>query len=71
MFSFLSRSFSSNSSAGTLDGEEFDEITCSSVEFDGDTIGFDIGIAESGSGDGTATLAVAPAGGDEERIFRR
>jgi len=71
MFSFFSRSFSSNSSAGALDGDEFDEITCSSVEFDGDTIDFAIGIAEGVGSDGTATLPVAPAGGDEERIFRR
>ncbi|RDY10400.1 hypothetical protein CR513_05080, partial [Mucuna pruriens] len=71
MFSFLSLSFSSNSSAGALQGDEFDEITCSSPELDGDTIGFAFGIADNGCGDGTATVAVVPAGGDAERIFRR
>ena len=69
MFSFLSRSFSSNSSAG----DELDEITCSSAEFDGDTISFAGGIVDSGSGDRTAAVVVAVArvGGVAGRIFRR
>ena len=76
-FSFRSLSFSSRSSAGARDGEELDDITCSSPELDGDIIGIAVGIAVNGIGEGTATVAVAiPAAvgdGDGEgvEIFRR
>jgi len=66
MFSFLNLSFSSNSAAGAINGDEFEEITCSSPEIDGDAIGF---AAE------TVFVAVATAleaaVGDAETIFRR
>jgi hypothetical protein len=62
IFSFLSFSFSSKISAGEIDGEEFEEITCSSPETDGDTIVFPVG---------TATVAFEDGAGDAETIFRR
>jgi len=59
------------SSAGASDGDEFDDITCSSPEFDGEMIG----IAVNGIGAGTTTAAGAVGDGDGdgagEEIFRR
>jgi hypothetical protein len=84
-FSFLNLSFSSRSSAGARGGDELDDITCSSPEFDGETIGIAIGITVIGIGEGTETVAVfistvavaeteTDAGDGEtagEQIFRR
>lgn len=50
------------SSAGASDGDEFDDITCSSPEFDGDMIG----IAVNGIDEGTETVAGAVVDGDVE-----
>jgi hypothetical protein len=57
-FSFLNLSFSSRSSAGARGGDELEDITCSSPEFDGETIGIAIGITVIGIGEGTETVAV-------------
>lgn len=78
MFSFLSRSFSSRTSdvevellirlaniAGAATGDEFDEITCSSPELDGDTRGANADIAAIAGG---TTVAAADTDGE---IFRR
>jgi hypothetical protein len=85
-FSFLNLSFSSRSSAGARGGDELEDITCSSPEFDGETIGIAIGITVIGIGEGNATVAVVvvstvatgetetDAGDGEtagEQIFRR
>ncbi|KAM2274289.1 hypothetical protein ACFX1S_044119 [Malus domestica] len=47
MFSFLSLSFSSIISDDALIGDELEDITCSSPEFDGEIIGFAIGTAQT------------------------
>jgi hypothetical protein len=84
-FSFLNLSFSSRSSAGARGGDELDDITCSSPEFDGETIGIAIGITVIGIGEGIVTVGVVvstvavaetetDAGDGEtagEQIFRR
>ncbi|KAM1792810.1 hypothetical protein ACFX12_036627 [Malus domestica] len=46
MFSFLSLSFSSIISDDALIGDELEDITCSSLEFDGEIIGFAVGTAQ-------------------------
>ncbi|TQE06938.1 hypothetical protein C1H46_007467 [Malus baccata] len=47
MFSFLSLSFSSIISDDALIGNELEDITCSSPEFDGEIIGFAVGTAQT------------------------
>ncbi|KAM2526801.1 hypothetical protein TB1_024123 [Malus domestica] len=46
MFSFLSLSFSSIISDDALIGDELEDITCSSPEFNGEIIGFAVGTAQ-------------------------
>ncbi|KAM1774606.1 hypothetical protein ACFX1R_046027 [Malus domestica] len=47
MFSFLSLSFSSIISDDALIGDELEDITCSSPEFDGEIIGFTVRTAQT------------------------